>query len=131
MCDACATYALAGFSVCNICEQPVASGQKDGKPERKLSTQAKAVNSPKNVHPAPLKVMPTKQYTKSIAPILATLKADGMDTDSKIADGLRTGRVVQAISWQVNYLHVIDYLESNGFDVGRYRYRVVCGSLAA
>jgi hypothetical protein len=80
---------------------------------------------------APLAVIPKPLHKVNLAPILASLKADGMDTDSKIADGLRTGRVVQAISWQVNYLHIIDYLVSKGYDVGKYRYRVVCGSLAA
>lgn len=124
----------AGFGVCPECaskpvtlqtSEPQAVTVVRGKKSRKRET-GKPV-----VQPAPLKVMPTKQYTKSIDPILATLKAEGMDTDSAIVEGLRTGRVVQAISWQVNYLHVIDYLESKGYDVGRYRFRVVCGSDAA
>jgi hypothetical protein len=51
-----------------------------------------------------------------------------MATDEQIVEGLRTGAVSQAISWQIQYTYVIDYLADKGYDVSSYRNRIVCGS---
>lgn len=59
---------------------------------------------------------------------LSRLHEAGMPDDTAICEGLATGAVVQAIGWQANYLHAIDYLESRGYAVAGYRYRIVCGS---
>ena len=73
----------------------------------------------------------TPPRANGVDPLLAKLASVGMDTDGKIVSGLLTGQVVQTIGWEKNYLKVIDYLVSEGYNVDKYRYRIVCGSLAA
>ena len=73
----------------------------------------------------------TPPRANGVDPLLAKLASVGMDTDGKIVSGLLTGRVVQTIGWEKNYLKVIDYLVVEGYDVGKYRYRIICGSESA
>lgn len=151
MCQYCHLYSAIGkpCEVCGLQAQPsapvaVSKPAKVAAPQTRAKTpnwdttsvkprirkgDGSLQSKPKTV--APLAVVQKPLPKVNVAPILATLKAEGMDTDSKIAEGLRTGRVMQAISWQVNYGHVVDYLISKGYDVDKYRYRIVCGSEAA
>jgi hypothetical protein len=75
----------------------------------------------------PLAPVP-KRVDRKINTLLKTLRQAGMATDEQIVEGLRTGAVSQAISWQIQYTYVIDYLVDKGYDVSSYRNRIVCGS---
>jgi hypothetical protein len=86
--------------------------------------------APKRI-PAPIAVVPKAPQKTSIKPILAKLTEAGMRTNNQIYEGVRTGKVVQTISWHVGYDRVLDYLETQGFNVAMYRTRIVCGGEAA
>lgn len=92
---------------------------KAQKPQKRLKSQSTR-QKPLSVQKPPRK--------SQVNRLLATLKQAGMATDKAILAGLRTGAVAQAISWQLQYDYVLDYLQGKGYDVSSYRYRVVCGS---
>ncbi len=133
------SYYAAGFGTCPECDsKPVILQTSEpqtvtvvrGKQSRGKPPKERKKRTPKPVL-VPLAAPQTPPRKVNIEALLDDLRIAGMDTDSAIADGLRTGRVMQAISWQVNYQHVIDYLASKGFAVEMYRFRIVCGGDAA
>lgn len=145
----CKTHGMyaAGFGVCPECSLPrehlttpdsgvtrevsvkrMKRGRKR-KGDGSLDAQPTPEPTPKTI--VTLLKTETKTRIVGIDTILAKLVAVGMDTNSKIIEGLQTGRVVQTIGWEKTYLRVIDYLADEGYNVAKYRFRIVCGSLAA
>lgn len=129
-------YYAAGWVTCPECQDNPTVLDLPLKPrfdfqheQRQASKQETPVNAV-TTQAVPFKIVKPKRVT-GIKPILAKLGAEGMTTNNQIFDGVRTGKVVQTISWQVSYDKVLDYLETQGFNVTLYRSRIVCGSQAA
>ncbi len=127
----CAThgYYAVGWGNCPECENSLKTRFDKQYEQRQASKQQTPVTAI-TAQVVPFKVVKPKRVN-GIKPILAKLGTEGMTTNNQIMDGVRTGRVVQTVSWQLSYDKVLDYLETQGFDVARYRTRIVCGSEAA
>lgn len=105
------TYAATNFDTCPDCQSTGAA-------------TAITVDKPPK---AGKRGKPAQARRKASSSWLTQLHAAGMQDDNAIYEGLRTGAVVQAIGSQANYQHAIDYLESRGYAVAGYRWRIVCG----
>jgi hypothetical protein len=125
MCDACSTYALAGFTSCNICGMPCKA--RPSKPKRgKRGKQVSATVS-RDIKPL------------AVETAVNRLHACGLTDDSKIAAGLANGAVANALygkdsgdSEQVflRYVLLVERVAAVYPEVARYRNRLISGIAA-